>query len=744
MNKKLKNPDLTRFGFYLYPKVYRATMGFDKAHGLLLLDSTGRIEESVASDIGLVRLLNSATAVLYAINPVDGKYPNASELLKSLSLGSVAKQRLITKEELRREFLEQCSQCNIVIDLLDKAVRLGVNRDGHVVYESKAGRYKVDEKGESHRILPTEELLYAVNDNGELNDAKIRYCLESLFKFHLSVTDDELDFIDAGDFTNFVQTVTRCPPPRLPKMGDYDPISFYGGSKGISVGASTAKIIDVLETLEAQLMLDFDFDDNVAFEQYFHHIYNRSLPATSHGYKTNMPAPLLIVLLRLMSFNLIDDPHVYVPSVGNMALLAGLIKLKENGISITACERLVDKKDAFNEFLKEALENQIEVVSSASVEGFDGCIGYMPLGDEASSVLIPDSDCHTYKKSLVMMLDLLERRNPDGRSIFIAPVDSEGSLGRLDEDSTMFVRHLYQNYQNVLIFDCNQVLSAPTRNTCEYRIYVIGERIEDYSLLNTEDLAELILNPRIKTVDDPESFYIICDQYANEIAAVEISSVDLMDNLMDIIEDDDGSIETNQTTQDQADASPQADETQTTKATSEDKAEIKTDDESVAASTDNTSADSDTGNTPSDASTTEESADGTTSSDDATEGTDDADSGDTTADTTSGGGRADRLTQKPVPNNALASTNDSEDVSRKPADNDNDDAVVHLDDDTNDNNIIIIGGGDDDVSPDDTDLAADDFEEEHDFDEPNDEIEFDDPEELENKVETQTRSAGLK
>lgn len=718
-------------------------MGFDKAHGLLLLDSTGRIEESVAADIGLVRLLNSATAVLYAINPVDSKYPNASELLKSLSLGSVAKQRLITKEELQREFLEQCSQCNIMIDLLDKAVRLGVNRDGHVVYESKAGRYKVDEKGESHRILPTEELLYAVSDNGELNPAKIRYCLESLFKFHLKVAEDNLDFIDAGDFTNFVQTVTRRPPPRLPKMGDYDPISFYGGSNSISVGASTAKIIDVLETLEAELMLDLDFDNIFTFEQYFHHIYNRSLPATSHGYKTNLPAPLIVVLLRLMNFNLIDDPHVYVPSVGNMPLLAGLIKLKENGVTITACERLVDKKDAFNKFLKEALENQIEVVSSSSIQGFDGCIGYMPLGDEANSVLIPDSDCHTYKKSLVMMLDLLERRNPNGRSIFIAPVDSEGSLGHLDEDSTMFVRHLYQNYQNVLIFDCNQVLSAPTRNTCEYRIYVIGERIEDYSLLNTEDLAELILNPRIKTIDDPDSFYVICNQYANEIAAVEISSVDLMGNLMDIMEDEED--EEGAITQ-ESQASPQADDTSTTKATSEDKTEIKTNDESVADPTDNTSADSDTENTSSDASTTEESTDATTSSDDATEGADDADNTDAKSDTTSNGGRADSLTKKPVPNNALASTNDGKDVPSKPADNDNDDAGVHLDDDDNDNNIIIIGGSDDDAGVDDTDLAddADDFAEEHGFDEPNDELEFDDSEQLESKIESQSRSAGLK
>ena len=71
--QQLKSPDLTRFGFYLYPKVYMNTMGFKKAHGLLFLDSRGRIESEVAQQVGMIRLLNSSTAVLYAINPVDGK-----------------------------------------------------------------------------------------------------------------------------------------------------------------------------------------------------------------------------------------------------------------------------------------------------------------------------------------------------------------------------------------------------------------------------------------------------------------------------------------------------------------------------------------------------------------------------------------------------------------------------------------------------------------------------------------------
>lgn len=728
MNKKLKNPDLTRFGFYLYPKVYRNTMGFDKAHGLLFLDSRGRIEDSVAKEIGMVRLLNSSSAVLYAINPVDGKYPNASELLKSLALGSVAKQRLITKDELRREFLDQCAQCNIVIDLLDKAVRLGVNRDGYVVYESKSGRYIVDEKGESHRHLPSEQLLYAVSDSGEMVESKIEYCLESLFKFHLNVNEDKLEFIDAGDFNNFVQTVVRRPPTSLPKMGDYDPISFYGESEIVSLGAKTAQIIDVLERLEAQLMLNFDFDDDEAFEQYFHHIYNRSLPATDHGFKPNLPAPLLIMLLKLMSFNLIDEPHIYSPSVGNTALLAGLVKLSESGAKITACERFADKQSIFNDFLHEAMVGDIEVVGSASVQDFDGSISYLPLGDEASAVLIPDSDTHTYKKSLVSMLDLLSRRTTNGRSIFISPVDSEGSLGRLDDDSTMFIRYLYQNYQNVLIFDCNQVLSSPTRNTCEYRIYVIGEHIEDYSLLNNEDLAELILNPKIQTVDSPEDFYLICAKYASEIAAVEISSVDLMDNLMDIMEDEEDSPSTPSLEKAPSDSSDHS-ETQ-----AQDQTQPQSEDDSDTASSNSDEA---IDNKPvSDADATESEDDA-----DATAGTD---SKGTSSDSASGGGRAKSLTNKLIPDSSVVHGDEAANSANQPADA-NDDSQVALDTPENENSVIIIGG-DEDSPADGDDLVSDepDFDDEHNFEEPSDpSFDFDEPDDVQSKVESQSKGSGL-
>lgn len=721
MNKKLKNPDLTRFGFYLYPKVYKGSMGFDKAHGLLFLDSTGRIEDSVAKNIGLVRLLNSATAVLYAINPVDGKYPNASELLKSLSLGSVAKQRLITKEELRREFLDQCAQCNIVIDFLDKAVRLGVNKDGYVVYESKSGRYIVDDKGESHRDLPPQELLYAVDDEGEMNEDKIEYCLESLFKFHLNVTEDEIDFIDAGDFNNFVQTVVRRPPPILPRMGDYTPISFYGESESISIGAKTAQIIDVLEKLEARLMLDFDFDDDAAFEQFFHHIYNRNLPSTSHGFKPNLPAPLLVMLLKLLHFNLIDTPHIYSPAVGNTALLAGLIKLHEGGARITACERFADKQTLFNDFLQEADITDVTVHPNASVQDFDGNISYLMLGDEANAVLIPDSDSHTYKKSLVQMLDLLSRRAAHGRSIFISPVDSEGSLGRLDDDSTLFIRHLYQNYQNVLIFDCNQVLSSPSRNTCEYRIYVIGEHIEDYSLMNSDDLAELIVNPKIQTVDTPEDFYLICAKYASEIAAVEISSVDLMDNLMDIMEDDD--------------VADKPDANSLQEAVSLSKEESKP--------SNNPADDIDDLEPLPDKSPTEAPTTNSNKDDSTIDSTDDeAGSSDGSGDKSSGGGRAKTLTNKLVPDSTVVNGETADENRDDANDSDKDEVSSGLDklsDDSNENNIIVIAASDD---AGDENENGDDPDDDFDNVEP-DEYDFDDPDAAEAQIENKLNTSGM-
>lgn len=535
-NQQLKSPDLTRFGFYLYPKVYANTMGFKKAHGLLFLDSRGRIENDTAQEIGMIKLLNSSTAVLYAINPVDGKYPNASELLRSLSLGSVAKQRVISSSELREEFLTQCDLSGIVIDHLDKSYRLGVNKDNNVVYESKAGRYMVDENAVSHRHVSFQQLLYGVDNKGEINTEQVKYCLESLFKYQLDIEENEIDFINANDFNNFIQTITRPPPPLLPKMGEYEPISFYSSSKMQSLGANTAKVIDILEELEAEMMSDFDFEDDEAFERYFHHIYNRCLPSTQHGYKPNMPAPLIILLLKLMKFNLVESPVVYAHSIGNLAMLAGLVKLKENGISVIANERFVDKQNMFNKFLADNIVTDFLVHTNKDGRDYDGSIGYLSTGNDATPVLIPDSNTHSYKKSVIQMIALLEDRKPNGRSIFISPVDDEGSLGYLDHESIELVRHLYQNYQNVVIFDCNQGLSIPSRNNCEYRIFIIGERVDDYSLLNTEGLAELALDPTIRTVDTPNDFYMICNECASEIDAVEISTIDLMDNLIGIVE----------------------------------------------------------------------------------------------------------------------------------------------------------------------------------------------------------------
>lgn len=717
-DKKLKNPDLTRFGFYLYPKVYRDTMGFDKAHGLLFLDSRGRIEESVAKEVGMIHLLNSASAVLYAINPIDGKYPNASELLKSLSLGSVAKQRLITKEELRAEFLEQCEQSGIAIDMLDKAYRLGVNKDNHVVYESKSGRYLVDENGQARRDVEIQELLYAVNPDGSMIDTQIEYCLESLFKFHLKIDENEIEFIDTNDFNSFVQTVVRPPPAPLPKMGEYTPIAFYGDAKPPSLGAKTAQIIDVLEQLEAKLMLEFDFEDDEAFEQFFHHIYNRNLPSTNQGYKTNMPAPLLIMLLKLMTFSLVDNPHIYTPSVGNLPMLAGLIKFKQAGIKITACERYHDKQSLFGDFIDEADIDGLVVHAESPVQDFDGNIGYLPAGDDPTPVLIPDSDSHTYKKSIIQILDLLSRRKPSGRSIFIGPIDSEGSLGRLDYESSLLIKHLYQNYQNVLIFDCNQQLSFPSRNNCEYRVFIIGELIEDYSLLNTDDLAELALNPKIRTVDTPTDFYVICAEYAAEIAAVEISSVDLMDNLMDIVEFEEDAAPKDKpepsqpaSTTTEVDDKPKASPDTTTDADNKDDDEEQTDVTPPPKE--------DTSTTDDDSTTT------TTSSED-----DGAES--------SGGGKTKEHTARPTSADSNEEYRPVTDDVDDSSDND-DDGVVN-----DDSDVITF----DDLSSDDDDLdvgsdlpSDEDFEFDGDnFEEP-DELVFDDPVDVEASVDKQSTNS---
>lgn len=729
--QQLKSPDLTRFGFYLYPKVYMNTMGFKKAHGLLFLDSRGRIESEVAQEVGMIRLLNSSTAVLYAINPVDGKYPNASELLRSLSLGSVAKQRVISSTELREEFLNQCDAAGIVIDHLDKSYRLGVNKDNNVVYESKSGRYMVDGNAHSHRHVSFEQLLYGVDTKGEINTEQVKYCLESLFKYHLDIEENGIDFIDANDFNGFVQTITRPPPIKLPKMGDYEPISFYSSAKMQSLGAKTAKVIDILEELEAEMISDFDFDDDERFERYFHHIYNRCLPSTQHGYKPNMPAPLLILLLKLMKFNLVEEPKIYAHSVGNLAMLAGLVKLKENGLNVTACERFSDKQNIFNKFLADNIVTDFIVHTNKECRDFDGSIGYLPTGNDATSVLIPDSDVHSYKKSIIQMLSLLEARKPNGRSIFISPVDEEGSLGFLDYESIELVRHLYQTYQNVVIFDCNQALSIPSRNNCEYRIFIIGERMDDYSLLNSEDLAELSLNPTIKTVDTPIDFYLICNECASEIDAVEISTIDLMDNLIGIVES-----EIEGTEADNSPTTPTNDDTSAdTSATDSQPTDKRSGANSNAPEPKNIKGEApaleDQPETPS----SDEKVEPTKTTDKAVEKTEDTESGEAEA---SGGGKTEKLTQKPTPELDIhnqSSLEDDSPTNDEVTAGENDatalDTVDNDDDGYYDNDVDDSNDMEGDMPPDTAlDIAdVDDFEEPQSLDD-----DFDDPTDVQDKV----------
>lgn len=534
MEKKIKNPDLTRFGFYLYPKVYKGVMGFEKAHGLLFLDSRGQVEPEVAKQIGMTRLLNSSTSVLYSINPIDGSYPNASQLLKTFSLGNIAKQRLITRTELRNEFLEQCSQCGISLDRLDYADRIGVNKDGHTVFETKSGRYLTDANGQAHRDVSLEELLYGVDEEGNLVESQVEYCLESLFKFHLKVDEDSLDFIAEPDFAEFVEVIIKQPPPVFEEVNGYTPIPFYDPPTVSTATTKTSKIIDVLEKLEAKMLLELDFDNNEAFEQFFHHVYYRALPSTKHGFRTNLPSPLLVLLLKLMRFNDVKKPHIITPHVGNLALLAGMVRLKEDGYDVTLCEDTADKQQYFNQFLEDTSVENLVVHSNLSAEDYHGTISYIPKGSNPTPILIPNSSKNTYEKNIVEILNLLDARVDEGRSIFITHVDEVGSLGKLSEDSTLLIKHLYESYQNTLVFDCHEFLSAPSRHNCEYRIIIVGERI-DYTLLNVKELEELAFEPKIETVDTPEDFYILCSRYAEEIAAVEVSSIDLMDNLLDII-----------------------------------------------------------------------------------------------------------------------------------------------------------------------------------------------------------------
>lgn len=523
--RQVKAPDLGRFGFFIKPIVHRRRYGFNEARAVLLLDGNGLIDKATARNSHLTPLLTSKTSVLYSINPHDGKYPSASELLQKLKLGRIAQHKTTTIAEIESEFNDACQQVGIDHNVLNIKTKIGVNTKGNEVYEMLNGRFLINETGLATREGELKDFLYAINEDGELDKQALRECIEAFFD------RDDSQFIDTAVLTSFTDIILQQPPKKLTIQDDvFTPISFIERHD-----VSTEFFKEFYNTL---MMMDAEklqqvrtTEDLLAFSKL---VYKRSL-STTRAFQHDLPAPIIAALGKILFHD--GRQNLYSPVVGSnfmLSLFLGQKKINPD-LELSLCDPFLDSKDSLDEFMKQteylyedsAVDiNSIYIDSSGEPPEHDICMSFAPTADTHVGQKIPFSNTRTHSKAHQVILQSLAARHDNGRSIFITAVDDNNKLGTLHESSQELIGYLYRQYTNVMIFDLHKSLLNPSLFSHPVRIFVIGSKGE-YS--DNFEYQNFVADGEIAILTKPKEFFAVCESYIQEVEDEVISTLSLMD-----------------------------------------------------------------------------------------------------------------------------------------------------------------------------------------------------------------------
>lgn len=524
IDKEVKTPDMTRFGFYLRPVVYRREHGFSEARALLMLDANGIIDKSVAKNCGLTSILTSPTSALYSINPIDGKYPSASELLQKLKLGRVAQQKTSTIRQIEEQFDAACKQVGIDMSALDAVVRLGKNASNEDVYEMLNGRYLIGRDGKARRDDEPKKLLYALLENGSVDEIALRECIECF------LDTDENDFFDSSTISTFTNVILQAPPPKYEvEAGNFTPISFI--QKQDILSKNFEIFFNMMTRIEAERMQSVETQEDLA--KFFQSVYRRKL-ATPRVYQHDLPAPIISILGQILFHD--NKKSLYSPMVGSVFLLSLFLgkKRSDNELQLNVCEPYLDTKASLEEFIANTADsykdgefdiNSFNLNDEMTAATHDICMTFTPNETIHIGTKIPRSSAKTHSKAHQIILDSLAVRADDGRSIFIMPVDDNNKLGELSKDSFELIGYLYQQYKNVLVFDLTKSLLNPSLFNYPVRICIIGGKME---FDQGYEYEQFVRDADIPILSNPTDLFNACHAYLSEVENEAASSLDLM------------------------------------------------------------------------------------------------------------------------------------------------------------------------------------------------------------------------
>ena len=212
----------------------------------------------------------------------------------------------------------------------------------------------------------------------------------------------------------------------------------------------------------------------------------------SQLYKAAIPAPLAPIIASLLTPCF--DPtltDVYSPSIGNGSLLAGfkhplIFNVNEPDPSnFKLLKRFTEWGDRHHKDQDSKISYFItnkEIGSIAPTKKYDLSIALLPAGVSPISTLIPFLDAHggrhlslyTDMLDQTLMIETLNERNPEGRSVFLGPIEDNSHIGKIGRHYVHLLQWLQAYFHDVSVIDLNTSLFNQTAMPAPSRLYVVG------------------------------------------------------------------------------------------------------------------------------------------------------------------------------------------------------------------------------------------------------------------------------
>lgn len=519
---KTQYPDYREFGLYLLPRNYQDQYGFSDTNApgrcLLLLDTKSVITPQSAKKANLRLLLQSDKhgIALYIVLPTINRrklyeYPDQSELLQNLELAYVARNQVITPLEITQQFRAALGDArHDVANLLDFSIVIGINHNGETVFNSSYGRF-IERQVEGNdgclitervraSLLPFADCLYALDYKGDVDDEALSLCVTSY------LASSEHYAYDIKEAQRYAQMIFQTPPSDSPFKKSLDVAQSI-----ISSVISEAVELDVNHWyLFNQMMIVAEsaklYEDMLNHDSYLEifdtlsdsHNNRHSLHYSNGStvlYKPSVPVVLAPILAKLLipDEDDITNKTIYSPSIGDGSVLAGF---SDESLIFNVNEPDARNYSQLNLFVKKAIaisaragkkpsyfvtNKDLSLIAPSSDYGLS--LTLLPAGVSPLTTYIPFVDDHnnrhlshhTDRLDQSLIIEVLQRRESEGRSIFLGPIE-DNKMGKVGRRSVYILQWLQAYFYNVSVVDLSPTLFSQNSLPSPNRLYVVGSK----------------------------------------------------------------------------------------------------------------------------------------------------------------------------------------------------------------------------------------------------------------------------